>query len=139
MSTSTSETSGTRNAIVFDSDVLIWALRGNPAAAAAVEWAPLRRISVVSYMELIHGANDKEDLRGIQGFLGDLGFHTIPLSQSIGQRASFYMEVHGLAVAMNPADALIAATCVENRLPLCTANVRHFRAVRELDLRPFKP
>jgi len=139
MSTSTSETSGTRNSIVFDSDVLIWALRGNPAAAAAVEWAPLREISVVSYMELVHGASGKEDLRNIQDFLGDLAFRTLPLTESIGQRASVYMEEYGLAVAMSPVDALIAATCVENRSPLCTGNVKHFRVIRELDLRAFKP
>jgi predicted nucleic acid-binding protein len=139
MSTSTSGISAKNDSIVFDSDVLIWALRGNRAAAAAVERAATREVSVVSRMELIHGALDKHDLRNIQDFLGDLGFRTVPLTQSIGQRALEYLETSGLATSLGPIDALIAATCVENRLALCTGNVRHFRVIRELELRPFKP
>lgn len=139
MSTSTSETSGTRNSIVFDSDVLIWALRGDLAAAVAVENAPLREITVVSYMELVRGAQDKAGVQEIRRFLVRQGFRTLPLTESIGQRASVYMEEYGLAVAMSPVDAIIAATCVENHRLLCTGNVRHFRAIQELELRPFKP
>jgi predicted nucleic acid-binding protein len=139
MSASTSADYGTKGSTVFDSDVLIWALRGNEAAAIAIAGAASRDISVISCMELALGAASKADLRKIQSFVEDLGFRTLPLSESIGHRAAIYVEEYGLAVAMSPADALIAATCVENRLPLCTGNVRHYRAIRELDLLPFKP
>jgi len=30
-------------------------------------------------------------------------------------------------------------TAIENSLQLVTANVKHFRCIRELDLKPFKP
>ena len=36
-------------------------------------------------------------------------------------------------------NALIAATAVENAIPLMTANVKHFRAIRDLELVAFKP
>ena len=125
--------------MIFDADVLIWALRGNKPAGLALNEAPLREVSVVAYMELLQGAHDKEEMREIKAFLGRQGFRTLPLTEDIGRRAAIYMEEYGLAVALSPDDALIAATCVENRLPLCTGNQRHFKAIRELGLKPFKP
>lgn len=41
---------------------------------------------------------------------------------------------HGLELG----DALIAATAIENSLQLVTANVKYFRCIRKLDLKPFK-
>ena len=123
----------------FDADVLIWAMRGNRAAAQAVQDEPVRELSVVAYMELVSGARDKADLQGIQAFVSDLAFRVLPLSEGIGSLAAKYMEEHGLVIGMDPADALIAATAVENRLPLCTGNYRHYRLIRELQVKPFKP
>jgi predicted nucleic acid-binding protein len=37
------------------------------------------------------------------------------------------------------ADALVAATAVENRITLCTANRKHCRLVKDLDLSTFRP
>ena len=34
-------------------------------------------------------------------------------------------------------DALVAATAVESRQCLCTANLRHFQRIADLDLKPF--
>jgi hypothetical protein len=36
-------------------------------------------------------------------------------------------------------DAIIAATSVENALPLMSANAKHFRPIKELDLVVFRP
>jgi len=125
--------------MLFDTDVLIWVLRGNEKAARAVHGAPDRRISIVSYMELVQGARDRAELRQIQAFLSDCRFQAVPLSENIGHRASIYVEQYGLSMGLALADALIAATAVENRLALCTGNRKHYRPIRDLLLKPFRP
>jgi predicted nucleic acid-binding protein len=125
--------------MLFDTDVLIWLLRGNAKAARRVEQANERAISVVSHMELIQGVRNREELRLIRSFLADLDFRTTPLNENIGHRAVVYMEEHALKSSLCLADALLAATAVENGLILCTGNQKHFRLITELQLKPFVP
>ncbi len=120
--------------MLFDTDVLIWVLRGNARAARVVDDADARGLSIVSYMELLQGARDKREVRIIKAFLADLRFRTVPLTENIGHRAAIYMEEYGLAVAMSMADALIAATAVENHEQLMTSNRKHYKPIGELDL-----
>ena len=125
--------------MLFDTDVLIWALRGNRRAAAAIDAADERAVSVVNYMELIQGARDKRELRLLRAFLNDLSFFVLPLTENIGHRAAVYMEEYSLKTGLCPADALVAATAVEVQRPLCSANTRHYRRISELELKPFRP
>jgi predicted nucleic acid-binding protein len=125
--------------MIFDTDVLIWVFRGNPRSAALVEETEERFLSVVSYMELLQGAQDKAEVRAIKAFLADAGFQMTPLSENIGHRASIYMEEFGLKAGMKLGDALLAATAVENHLTLCTTNRRHYRPISELELMIFQP
>ena len=125
--------------MIFDSDVLIWALRGNRPAGQLIVDAGVRDHSVVTYLELLDGARDRTQLRKIKNFLKVNGFRMLPLTENIGNRAAAYMEEYGLRVSLGPADALIAATAVENGLPLATGNRRHFSAIQELEIVPFRP
>ena len=125
--------------MLFDTDVLIWVLRGSAKAARVVDETPDRRISVVTFMELLQGARDKRESRLIKAFLVDLGFLTISLTENIGHRAAIYIEEYGLASGLRTADALIAATATEHGLALCTGDRAHYRAIRDLALEPFRP
>ena len=125
--------------MIFDTDVLIWVLRGNAKAAKAVDTAGERSLSTVTYMELLQGARDNAEVRGIKAFLSDMQFAMLPLTENIWHRATIYMEEYGLAIAMGVADALIAATAVECNRPLLTGNNKHYRAIKELDLQRFRP
>lgn len=125
--------------MLFDTDVLIWLLRGNSKAAKAVDDADTRALSVVSYMELLQGARDKREVKAIKGFLVDFRFWTLPLTENIGHRASIYMEEYGLSAGMSMADALIAATAVEVHEQLLTGNDRHYRPIQELVPKGFRP
>ena len=125
--------------MLFDTDVLIWVFRGNQKAASLIDSTEDRRISVVTYMELLQGARDKRETRTIRSFLVDLGFQITPLTENIGHRASIYMEEYALKSAMCLADALLAATAVENQLVLCTANRKHYKHITDIDLSIYKP
>lgn len=122
--------------MIFDTDILIWTLRGNGKAAHAIEGDESPAVSIVSCMELFQGARDRSELSVIRRFL--LQFETLPLSENIGYRASIYMQEYALRAGLQLADSLIAATAVERQETLCSGNVKHYRAISELGLRPFR-
>ena len=123
--------------MIFDTDVLIWALRGNEKAAQAIDADASRAVSIVSCMELVQGARDRKELAAIRRFL--LDFETLPLSENIGYRAGIYMEEYSLKAGLQLADALIAATAVERQETLYSGNARHYLAISELALKKFHP
>jgi len=125
--------------MLFDTDVLIWCFRGVGKAARAIERAEDPWISTVTYMELVQGARDKRELKEIRNFLADVRLPTLPLTENIGHRASIYLEEHVLAHGMTMPDALIAATAMELNLALCTGNARHFKVIKDLELKTFRP
>ena len=61
------------------------------------------------------------------------------LDHEISARAASYVEEHFLSQSLQLADALIGATAVVHRLPLLTADDRHYRAIGELSVEPFRP
>ena len=125
--------------MLFDTDVIIWALRGNARAAAAIDRAASLELSIVSYMELVRGARGKGELHATKKALASLDFQMLPLSGNIGHRASVYLEEYALKSGLGIPDALIAATAAENGLPLCTANTKDYRAIAEVELKTFRP
>jgi hypothetical protein len=125
--------------VLFDTDVLIWLFRGNRAAARLVDAEPARRASVVTYMELLQGARDRREARAIKSLLGESAFEVLPLTENIGHRAAIYMEEYGLSAGLHLPDALIAATAVECRESLCSADRTHYKAIKDLELRVFAP
>lgn len=124
--------------MIFDTDVLIWAARGNSSAARTIDAATDRTLSLVSFMELLQGARSKVEIRQIQESLMTLGFRILPLSEAIGAIAAALIEQYSLAHGIQIADALIAATAMESGQRLCTANVKHFRPIRGLSVVSFR-
>ena len=124
---------------MYDTDILIWIQRGNAKAARMVEKDAEKSLSVQSYMELLQGARDQAEQQLIRDFVYTFDFAILPLSENTGHRALVYVEAYALAAGMRSADALIAATAVERNLELVSSNTKHFRAVKELRLRAFRP
>jgi predicted nucleic acid-binding protein len=125
--------------MLFDTDVLIFVQRGNIKAAKLIEKTRERKISILTYMELLQGAKDKKQHKYTIDFLKTFDFEILPLTENIGHRAAVYVEEYSLSHNIRPGDAIIAATAVENGLSLSSANVKHFKHIKELDLVIFRP
>ena len=125
--------------MIFDTDIFIRVQRGNAKAAQTMEDAEVRCLSIQSYMELLQGAKDRRQHKYIKDFIATYGFVVLPLTENIGHRALIYVEEYALSAGMRAGDALIAATAVENNLPLVTSNVKHFKAIKDLRLKAFIP
>ena len=104
-----------------------------------VEQARERFISVQTYLELLQAARDKRDHEYTRQFLTDFGFRTIPFSGNIGHRATVYIEEYALSHGLRAGDAIIAATATETNKLLCSSNARHFRPIKDLKLKVFRP
>ena len=125
--------------MIFDSDVLIWFLRGDLGAGELVDSASERTISIVTLMEVQQGARSKLEMRTTRELFQRRGFRIVPLSESIGHIAAALIEEHATSQGLRIVDALIAATAREAGETLATGNVRHFRALANLDVKPFRP
>lgn len=125
--------------MIFDTDILIWVQRGNEKAAKLIDQDQDKYISIQTYMEVLQGAKNKEQHRIINSFIKDFNFSILPLTENIGHRALIYVEEFSLSSNMRAGDALIAATSVENNMKLVSSNVKHFKVVKELQLKVFKP
>jgi predicted nucleic acid-binding protein len=125
--------------MLFDTDILIWVQRGKLAAADLIEKAEDRYISILSFMELLQCASNKNQHKQIKSFLTDFNFITLPLTENIGHRALIYIEEYSLSGGLRAGDAVVAATAVENDLVLASGNWKHFKQIKDLELKIFKP
>ena len=125
--------------MIYDTDILIWVQRGNNKAARLIEKDGERFLSIQSYMELLQEARNKTHHQFVKDFLIDFEFSILPLTENIGHRALIYVEEYALSSNMRAGDAIIAATAIENNMTLVSSNVKHFKAVQELQLKTFRP
>lgn len=68
---------------LIDSDILIDASRGNSGAAQYLNSLDEWSLSIVTAMELVAGAKNKQEVADIEIMLG--AYKNIPLSEDIGQ------------------------------------------------------
>ena len=124
--------------MIFDSDVLIWFFRGNERAKKIVRENMPFSISAVSYMELLQGALNKQELLRMKKFLEKSETDIITINDEITRLAMKYVEDYSLSDSMELVDALIAATVIENDETLCTANSKHYKCIPDLKMQVFK-
>ena len=125
--------------MIFDTDIFIWAQRGNIRAARIMEKAEDRFLSIQTYMELMQCANNKTQHKYVKDFISSFGFVVLPFTENIGHRASIYIEEYTLSSGLQSGDAIIAATAVENNLTLTSSNLKHYRVIKDLSFKGFKP
>ena len=127
------------DSMIFDTDVFIWIQRGNKKAARLIDRSEERYLSVYSYMELLQSVKNKQQHCYINDFLSSFAFVVLPLSESIGHRALIYLEEYTLSHGLRGGDAIVAATAAESNMTLVSSNARHFKPIKELKLKVFKP
>lgn len=125
--------------MIYDTDILIWVQRGNEKAALLIEKDEDRHLSTQSYMELLQGAKNKTQHKYVKDFISEFGFSILPFTENIGHRALIYVEEYALSSNVRAGDAIIAATAVENNMTLVSSNIKHFKAINELQIKTFKP
>jgi predicted nucleic acid-binding protein len=125
--------------LIIDTDVLIWYLKGNDRAKKSVEESIPFSISVITYMELIQGMRNREEFKRFQKQVHKWNTNIIQIDQEISSRAMFYVQEYTLSHSMMLADALIAATVVQNSDKLLTANDKHYKFIPTLECMKFKP
>lgn len=125
--------------ILVDTDVLIWYLRGNENAKNRIHSIGDFCISGVTHIELVQGMRNKEELRLFQKTLRQWNTKTIYMNEEISAKALFYVEEYFLSHSMELADALIASTATMYGMKLLTANDKHYRVIKELEIDIFRP
>ncbi|MGR3300940.1 MAG: type II toxin-antitoxin system VapC family toxin [Candidatus Scalindua sp.] len=125
--------------MIFDTDIFIWVEKGNEKASKIVDQADERFLSIQTYMELLQCARNKAQHKNVKDFLSSYDFMVIPFTENIGHRASIYIEEYTLSTGLRAGDAVIAATATENNMELVSSNAKHFKPIKELKLRSFKP
>jgi predicted nucleic acid-binding protein len=123
--------------LIIDTDVLIWELRGNKKAQDIIHASIPFNISVVTYIELIQGMRDKKELNSFIRQLGKWNVEIAQINKDISTRAMIYVEQYFLSNSMELADALIAATCVNNSEVLVTANEKHYKHIPNIQIKRF--
>jgi hypothetical protein len=92
----------------------------------------------MSLMELFQGAKSKREMSELRRFFRDNSFEVIPVDEPISYAAADLVADYALSDGLQVADALIAATALQSGDTLATANVRHFRRVRGIQLKQFR-
>jgi predicted nucleic acid-binding protein len=125
--------------MIFDTDIFIWVQRGSEKAARLMQRVENKLLSVQTYMELLQCAQNKTQHKYVKDFISSFNFMVLPLTENIGHRASIYIEEYTLSSGLRSGDAIIAATAVENNMALVSSNARHFKVIKDLELKVFKP
>jgi len=125
--------------VIIDTDVLIWYMRGNERAYQFIEKLSSFNISVVTYMELVQGMRNKNELNSLRKALNAWNAKVLYISEEISAKAMFLVEHHYLSHSVRLADALIGATAIHYGLPLVTANDKHYKIIKGLKVQKFRP
>lgn len=122
--------------VLLDTCILIDYLRGKDRAVdylESLEVAPT--ISVITIMELTAGVKGRQE----EGQMAELfaALNVIDVSVTVAEEAGRLLGQFSRSHAIDPPDALIAATASCHELDLVTHNLKHFPMFKGLK-RPYK-
>lgn len=120
--------------MVVDTSIFIEYLRSRDRENTALANLPVDTVlyvSAVTVFELYSGATDLSKRLDIDTLL--TGVFVLPLNAEVAKNAGFiYQDLRRRGKMIEVTDILIAATALENNLPVKTLNIEHFQRVRGL-------
>ena len=125
--------------MIVDTDVLIWYMRGSEKSRKAISKLDHFFISVVTYMELVQRMRSKRELKLLRKAMHAWNAKVLYISEEISAKAMFEVERHFLSHSMQLADALIGTTAMAYGLTLLTGNDRHYKVMKDLQTKKFRP
>jgi hypothetical protein len=127
--------------VIFDTDVLVWYLRGYEKARRFIEDVAHERrmLSSLTFMELLQGCRNQQEAREVKAFIAENISLVIYPDEIICRRAVALLEQHAFSHGLRVVDSIIAASTLETASSLATANVKHYRVIGPLNLVQFKP
>ncbi len=123
--------------MLVDTDVLIWHLRGLPKATQRIDKLASLTISAITYLELLQGMRNQAEMIAVQKSLERRHTERLPITPAITERAIELMQRLVLSHGLQLGDALIAATALQHKLALLTANTKHFAPIDGLNVETF--
>ena len=125
--------------MIVDTDVIIWYMKGNQKAYEAIEKSKNFFISVVTYMELVQGMRNRRELNNLRQALHVWNSNILYISEEISVKAMFFVEQNFLSHSIQLADALIGATAIAYGLPILTGNDMHYKILKDIQIKKFRP
>lgn len=117
--------------LLFDTDVLIDHLRGDPQAKAYLEGrTDTLMVSAVTIAELFAGVREGEERRTLDGFVR--AFEVVAVSLQIAERGGLIRRDYKRSHNIGLPDAIIAATAEHERASLVTLNDKHFPMLEDV-------
>jgi tRNA(fMet)-specific endonuclease VapC len=117
--------------MVIDTSIFIAYLRSKDRTNTALAKLPTETVLYVSSItafELYSGATDIKKRQDIDTLLQ--GIFILPLNTDIAKNAGFiYQDLRRRGNMIEVTDILIAATALENDLPIKTLNTNHFQRI----------
>ena len=93
----------------------------------------------MTYIELVNGMRNKRELSEFRKAIRSWNCKIIHINEEISLKAMFYSERHYLSHSLQLADALVATTALVNGLTIITGNDKHFKIIKELKIKRFRP
>ncbi len=114
-------------------------MKGNEKAYEIIEKSNAFFVSVVTYIELVQGMRNKGELNSLRKALHGWNAQILYLSEEVSAKAMFYVEQHFPSHSLQLADALIGATAIAYGYPILTANDKHYKVMKDVQIKKFRP
>ena len=82
---------------------------------------------------------NKNELNNLRRALHGWNTKILYISEEISIKAMFFVEQHYLSQSIQLTEALIGATAISHGLPILTGNDKHYKILRGIQIKKFRP